>query len=176
MNLDTSTGADDEGTINVAPKSAPKRGVVKLKKPPPKIIKPGNWRDGYIDGGMFKSIHSSLSSRRPMQGLTCDQSSRRETISQEYREPRNQCPDWQPHHATTRRPTPRDLSYRPPLRRSAKSITMQALPEGYHQKCRQGTHRPMPKHQEGEGSAQEGGERGPRTRQGTGEGAGGPQG
>ncbi|RYO92599.1 hypothetical protein DL764_008106 [Monosporascus ibericus] len=48
--------ADDEGTINVAPKKAPRQGVVKLKKSPPKIVKPGNWRDSFIDGDEKGSV------------------------------------------------------------------------------------------------------------------------
>ncbi|KAK7749264.1 SAGA complex subunit Sgf73 [Diatrype stigma] len=38
--LNSNGSADDEGTINVAPKNAPKHGIIKLKKPPPKIVKP----------------------------------------------------------------------------------------------------------------------------------------
>lgn len=50
----TNTGAEDEGTINVAPKNAPKHGgILKLKKPPPKIVKPGNWRDSFVEGGRY---------------------------------------------------------------------------------------------------------------------------
>ncbi|KAI2470626.1 SCA7, zinc-binding domain-containing protein [Annulohypoxylon bovei var. microspora] len=44
-------GLDDEGTINVASKKVIKdrpNGVIKLKKPVPKQIKPGNWRDGSV--------------------------------------------------------------------------------------------------------------------------------
>lgn len=49
------TGPDDEGTINVASKKASKdktNGTIKLKKPPPKHTKPGNWRDGSVADGM----------------------------------------------------------------------------------------------------------------------------
>ncbi|KAI0901959.1 SCA7, zinc-binding domain-containing protein [Annulohypoxylon nitens] len=44
-------GLDDEGTINVASKKVTKdrpNGVIKLKKPVPKQIKPGNWREGAV--------------------------------------------------------------------------------------------------------------------------------
>ncbi|XDG01092.1 hypothetical protein ABKA04_000707 [Annulohypoxylon sp. FPYF3050] len=44
-------GLDDEGTINVASKKITKdrpNGVIKLKKPVPKQIKPGNWREGAV--------------------------------------------------------------------------------------------------------------------------------
>ncbi|KAI1212194.1 SCA7, zinc-binding domain-containing protein [Annulohypoxylon truncatum] len=44
-------GLDDEGTINVASKKVTKdrpNGVIKLKKPIPKQIKPGNWREGSV--------------------------------------------------------------------------------------------------------------------------------
>ncbi|KAI1094731.1 SCA7, zinc-binding domain-containing protein [Rostrohypoxylon terebratum] len=46
-------GLDDEGTINVASKKITKdrpNGVIKLKKPVPKQIKPGNWREGAVVG------------------------------------------------------------------------------------------------------------------------------
>ncbi|KAK0106746.1 hypothetical protein ONS96_004364 [Cadophora gregata f. sp. sojae] len=47
--------SDDESTIKVAPKKETKdkpTGTIKLKKPPPKHNKPGNWRDGsVVDGG-----------------------------------------------------------------------------------------------------------------------------
>ncbi|KAH8668334.1 SCA7, zinc-binding domain-containing protein [Xylariales sp. PMI_506] len=44
-------GPDEEGTINVASKKVQKdkqNGVIKLKIPPPKHTKPGNWRDGSV--------------------------------------------------------------------------------------------------------------------------------
>ncbi|KAH7342194.1 SCA7, zinc-binding domain-containing protein [Rhexocercosporidium sp. MPI-PUGE-AT-0058] len=44
-------GSDDESTIKVAPKKEIKdksNGTIKLKKPPPKHNKPGNWRDGSV--------------------------------------------------------------------------------------------------------------------------------
>ncbi|XXG96475.1 hypothetical protein Hte_002758 [Hypoxylon texense] len=44
-------GPDDEGTINVASKKVVKNkssGTIKLKNPPPKQMKPGNWRDGSV--------------------------------------------------------------------------------------------------------------------------------
>ncbi|KAJ9154752.1 SAGA-associated factor 73 [Pleurostoma richardsiae] len=48
----------DEATIKVASKKAAKdkaNGVIKLKKPPPKHSKPGNWKDGsVIDGAESK--------------------------------------------------------------------------------------------------------------------------
>ncbi|KAH8801480.1 SCA7, zinc-binding domain-containing protein [Xylogone sp. PMI_703] len=43
--------SDDESTIKVAPKKDLKdkpNGTIKLKKPPPKHNKPGNWRDGSV--------------------------------------------------------------------------------------------------------------------------------
>ncbi|KAF4634648.1 hypothetical protein G7Y89_g3467 [Cudoniella acicularis] len=43
--------SDEESTIKVAPKKDMKEkliGTIKLKKPPPKHNKPGNWRDGSI--------------------------------------------------------------------------------------------------------------------------------
>ncbi len=50
--------SDDENTIKVAPKKEAKdkpTGTIKLKKPAPKISKPGNWRDGSVIDGMFES-------------------------------------------------------------------------------------------------------------------------
>merc|ERR1711939_1080190 len=51
--------SDDESTIKVAPKKETKdkpTGTIKLKKPPPKHNKPGNWRDGsVVDGGPSES-------------------------------------------------------------------------------------------------------------------------
>ncbi|KAI1082194.1 SCA7, zinc-binding domain-containing protein [Whalleya microplaca] len=44
-------GPDDEGTINVASKKVTRdksNGLIKLKKPPVKQTKPGNWRDGSV--------------------------------------------------------------------------------------------------------------------------------
>ncbi|KAI0851870.1 SCA7, zinc-binding domain-containing protein [Daldinia vernicosa] len=44
-------GPDDEGTINVASKKVIRdrpNGIIKLKKPVPKQLKPGNWRDGSV--------------------------------------------------------------------------------------------------------------------------------
>ncbi|ORY69903.1 SCA7, zinc-binding domain-containing protein [Pseudomassariella vexata] len=49
--LEGRKGPDDEGTINVASKKASRdkqNGFIKLKKPPPKQSKPGNWRDGSV--------------------------------------------------------------------------------------------------------------------------------
>ncbi|CZT49471.1 related to SGF73-SAGA associated factor [Rhynchosporium secalis] len=46
--------SDDDTTIKVAPKKEGKdktSGTIKLKKPPPKHNKPGNWRDGSITDG-----------------------------------------------------------------------------------------------------------------------------
>lgn len=54
MRLPHVLGPDDEGTINVASKKVVKdkpNGVIKLKKPPPKQVKPGNWRDGSVVEG-----------------------------------------------------------------------------------------------------------------------------
>lgn len=52
--------SDDESTIKVAPKKELKdklNGTIKLKKPPPKHSKPGNWRDGsVIDGGLYYAV------------------------------------------------------------------------------------------------------------------------
>lgn len=57
-------GLDDEGTINVASKKVTKdrpNGVIKLKKPVPKQIKPGNWREGAVvnDDKKSKATESS---------------------------------------------------------------------------------------------------------------------
>ncbi|KAI1358488.1 SCA7, zinc-binding domain-containing protein [Xylaria arbuscula] len=44
-------GPDDEGTINVASKKSAKakpKGPIKLRKPAPKHMKPGNWREGSV--------------------------------------------------------------------------------------------------------------------------------
>lgn len=54
----------DDGTIKVAAKN--KKGAIKLKKPPPKHSKPGNWRDGsVIDSDKKKSSASPNSSSSP---------------------------------------------------------------------------------------------------------------
>lgn len=42
----------DEQTIKVASKKDNKVGKIKLRKPPPKHSKPGNWRDGSVIEGM----------------------------------------------------------------------------------------------------------------------------
>lgn len=44
----------DDDTIRVAPKKEKKgSGTIKLKKPPPKHDKPGNWRDGSVIDGTW---------------------------------------------------------------------------------------------------------------------------
>ncbi|KAI4859578.1 SCA7, zinc-binding domain-containing protein [Hypoxylon rubiginosum] len=57
-------GPDDEGTINVASKKVSKsksNGTIKLKKPPPKQMKPGNWRDGSVLDDSGKKARSTES-------------------------------------------------------------------------------------------------------------------
>ncbi|KAI1453602.1 SCA7, zinc-binding domain-containing protein [Annulohypoxylon moriforme] len=57
-------GLDDEGTINVASKKVTKdkpNGIIKLKKPLPKQIKPGNWREGSVVNDDKKSKASENS-------------------------------------------------------------------------------------------------------------------
>lgn len=46
---------DEEPTIKVASKKDTKNGTIKLKKPPPKHNKPGNWRDASILEGKATS-------------------------------------------------------------------------------------------------------------------------
>ncbi|KAJ3564224.1 hypothetical protein NPX13_g7920 [Xylaria arbuscula] len=49
-------GPDDEGTINVASKKSAKakpKGPIKLRKPAPKHMKPGNWREGSVADSGF---------------------------------------------------------------------------------------------------------------------------
>ena len=56
-------GPDDEGTINVASKKVVKNktnGVIKLKQPPPKQMKPGNWRDGSVLEGPLRLLDYNL--------------------------------------------------------------------------------------------------------------------
>lgn len=50
-----SLASDDESTIKVAPKKDIKDKLIgiKLKKPPPKHNKPGNWRDGSVIDGRW---------------------------------------------------------------------------------------------------------------------------
>ena len=43
----------DEQTIKVASKKDTKQGTIKLKKPPPKHSKPGNWMDGSVVEGSY---------------------------------------------------------------------------------------------------------------------------
>ncbi|KAK7403611.1 SAGA complex subunit Sgf73 [Neonectria punicea] len=45
------TGKGDDQTIKVASKKDAKNATIKLKKPPPKYSKPGNWRDGSVIEG-----------------------------------------------------------------------------------------------------------------------------
>lgn len=50
---------EPEQTIKVASKKEIKSGTIKLKKPPPKHSKPGNWRDGsVVEGGLPR--HSNV--------------------------------------------------------------------------------------------------------------------
>lgn len=46
-----STYPADDQTIKVASKKDAKNATIKLKKPPPKHSKPGNWRDGSVIEG-----------------------------------------------------------------------------------------------------------------------------
>ncbi|KAI0841675.1 SCA7-domain-containing protein [Hypoxylon sp. FL0890] len=57
-------GPDDEGTINVASKKVSKdkpNGIIRLKKPVPKQLKPGNWRDGSVADDDKKSRNADNS-------------------------------------------------------------------------------------------------------------------
>ncbi|KAI0432226.1 SCA7, zinc-binding domain-containing protein [Xylaria sp. FL1042] len=60
-------GPDDEGTINVASKKAKIRpmGPIKLKRAPPKQMKPGNWRDGSVAEDEKKPKRTSSPSTTP---------------------------------------------------------------------------------------------------------------
>ncbi|RDL34469.1 Uncharacterized protein BP5553_07597 [Venustampulla echinocandica] len=61
--------SDDDSTIKVAPKKENKDkliGTIKLKKPPPKHNKPGNWRDGsVIDDDKKKGTDTSSANSVP---------------------------------------------------------------------------------------------------------------
>ena len=48
----------EEATIKVASKKDPRNGTIKLKKPPPKHNKPGNWRDGSVVEGVPERARS----------------------------------------------------------------------------------------------------------------------
>ncbi|KAI0123846.1 SCA7, zinc-binding domain-containing protein [Xylariales sp. AK1849] len=61
-------GPDDEGTINVASNKMSKdkpNGKLKLKKAPPKVVKPGNWRDGSVAEDVKKKKRSESPSVVP---------------------------------------------------------------------------------------------------------------
>jgi SAGA-associated factor 73 len=51
---------DEEATtINVSSKKESKKqanGIIKLKKPPPKHSKPGNWKDGSVIDSMLAHV------------------------------------------------------------------------------------------------------------------------
>lgn len=48
---DTKHASIGAETIKVASRKDSKTGTIKLKKPPPKHSKPGNWRDGSVVEG-----------------------------------------------------------------------------------------------------------------------------
>lgn len=57
---------DEEPTIKVASKKDNKNGTIKLKKPPPKHNKPGNWRDASIlEGKATSDADQTPPPRRP---------------------------------------------------------------------------------------------------------------
>lgn len=52
---------ESEQTIKVASKKDANTGSIKLKKPPPKHSKPGNWRDGSVVEGASSEPSSQQS-------------------------------------------------------------------------------------------------------------------
>ncbi|KAH6954045.1 hypothetical protein BKA56DRAFT_603739 [Ilyonectria sp. MPI-CAGE-AT-0026] len=54
MRSDAHARKGEEQTIKGASKKDSKNGTIKLKKPPPKHSKPGNWRDGSVIEGIIK--------------------------------------------------------------------------------------------------------------------------
>ncbi|KAI5460055.1 SCA7, zinc-binding domain-containing protein [Mariannaea sp. PMI_226] len=65
--------ATDDQTIKVASKKDSKNGAIKLKKPPPKHSKPGNWRDGSIIEDDKKKNGNSTALSAPSPGPVVNQ-------------------------------------------------------------------------------------------------------
>lgn len=62
---------DEEQTIKVASKKDTKNGAIKLKKPPPKHNKPGNWMDGSVlEGKLSRALPPRLRISSLIDGLS----------------------------------------------------------------------------------------------------------